>query len=258
MSLTADEHFKRWKYATYNFTLAYFWSPFLVRYDDGPTHTGLFNLYLDEFDDAWTTQIDGFDYVILNAGNWFSRTAVYYENRRIVGCRYCQLPSITDLPMTFGYRRAFRTAFEAINGRENFRGLTFLRTYSPSHFENGPWNNGGNCLRRMPFRSNETMLEGLNLDLYMIQLGEFRSAERQRRKRFRWLDTTQAMLLRPDGHPSRYGHWPNENVTLYNDCVHWCLPGPIDSWADFLFHMLKMEARRSYSERLLARQKKKV
>ncbi|XP_075515696.1 protein trichome birefringence-like 19 [Primulina tabacum] len=257
VSPTSDEHFKRWKYFTYNFTLAYLWTPFLVRYEDrdpdGPTHTGLFNLYLDEFDDAWTTQIDGFDYLILNAGHWFSRTAVYYENRRIVGCRYCQLPNITDLPMTFGYRRAFRTAFKAINGRDNFRGVTFLRTFAPSHFEDGPWNAGGNCVRRRPFRSNEKILEGLSLDLYMIQLGAFRAAEKERRKRFRWLDTTQAMSLRPDGHPSRYGHWPDENVTLYNDCVHWCLPGPIDSLADFLFHMLKIESRRSYNERLLKR-----
>ncbi|XP_051119049.1 protein trichome birefringence-like 19 [Andrographis paniculata] len=245
-SLTSDEHFKRWRYISYNFTLGYYWSPFLVRSEDrkdtdGPTHTGLFNLYLDEADEAWTTQIDGYDYIILNAGHWFTRTAVYYENRRLIGCRFCQFPNITDLPMTYGYRRAFRAAFRAINGMKNFRGVTFLRTFAPSHFENGIWNAGGNCLRQRPFGSNETILEGMNLDLYMIQLEEFRVAQRHGEKEFRLLDTTQAMLLRPDGHPSRYGHWAHENVTLYNDCVHWCLPGPIDSWADFLLHMLKME-----------------
>ncbi|KAL0396643.1 UNVERIFIED_CONTAM: protein trichome birefringence-like 19 [Sesamum calycinum] len=188
-----------------------------------PTHTGLFNLYLDEYDDSWTTQIDEFDYVIINAGHWLTRTAVYYENGRVAGCRYCQLPDVTDLPTTYGYRRVFRTAFKAINERENFKGVVFLRTFAPSHFENGLWNAGGNC--------------------------EFRAAEKEGKKRLRLLDTTQAMLLRPDGHPSRYGHWPNENVTLYNDCVHWCLPGPIDSWADLLLHMMKMEARRWHEER---------
>ncbi|KAK4488318.1 hypothetical protein RD792_004074 [Penstemon davidsonii] len=262
VSSTPDEHFKTWKYVTYNFTLSYFWTPFLVRFgerdSDGPTHTGLFNLYLDEPDDSWTTQIDDFDYLLLNAGHWFSRTAVYYENHRVVGCRYCQLPNLTDLPMTYAYRRVFRTAFKAINERPNFKGITFLRTFAPSHFEGGLWNAGGNCLRRRPFRSNETILEGLNLDMYMIQLEEFRVAEREGKgkKVFRVLDTTEAMLLRPDGHPSRYGHWAHENVTLYNDCVHWCLPGPIDTWADFLMHMIKMEARKSYKERLVLRQKK--
>ncbi|KAL7101158.1 hypothetical protein ACP275_08G038700 [Erythranthe tilingii] len=260
VSPTTDEHFKRWTYVNYNFTLAYFWTPFLVRSDerdsDGPTHTGIFNLYLDEFDESWTSEIDEFDYVILNAGHWFTRTAVYYENRRIVGCRFCQIPNITDLPMTYGYRRVFRTALRAINGRKNFNGVVFLRTFAPSHFENGMWNEGGNCLRRRPYRSNETILEGLNLDFYMIQLEEFRAAQREGKKKFRLLDTTQAMLLRPDGHPSRYGHWPEEKVTLYNDCVHWCLPGPIDSWADFLAHMMKMEARKTSAERLFQRQKK--
>jgi hypothetical protein len=108
-------------------------------------------------------------------------------------------------------------------------------------------------VRRRPFRSNETSLEGINFELYMTQLEEFKLAEKEGKKRglrFRLLDTTQAMLLRPDGHPSRYGHWPHENVTLYNDCVHWCLPGPIDTWNDFLLEMLKMEGVRSYEEKL--------
>ena len=58
------------------------------------------------------------------------------------------------------------------------------------------------------------------------------------------------LIVRVDGHPSRYGHWLNENVTLYNDCVHWCLPGPIDTWSDFLLGMLKMEGVSSAEERL--------
>uniref|UniRef100_J3MD71 Trichome birefringence-like C-terminal domain-containing protein n=1 Tax=Oryza brachyantha TaxID=4533 RepID=J3MD71_ORYBR len=52
------------------------------------------------------------------------------------------------------------------------------------------------------------------------------------------MDTTPAMVLRADGHPSRYGHWAHEKVTLYNDCVHWCLPGPIDLWNEMLLQML--------------------
>ncbi|KAG8384538.1 hypothetical protein BUALT_Bualt04G0128300 [Buddleja alternifolia] len=256
----SDQHFKRWKYLNYNFTLVYFWTPFLVRSKDrdpdGPTHTGIFNLYLDESDESWTTQIDEFDYVILNAGHWFTRSAVYYERRRVVGCRNCQLPNITDLPLTYGYRRVFRTALKAINGRKHFKGVTFLRTFAPSHFEDGLWNEGGHCRRRRPYRSNETILEGMNLDMYMIQLEEFRVAERKGEKEFRFMDTTQAMLLRPDGHPNVYGHWPNASVTLYNDCVHWCLPGPIDNWAEFLDHMIKMEARGRYKGSVLQRQKK--
>lgn len=166
---------------------------------------------------------------------------------------------MTDLTKFYGFRMAFRTAFRAINSLENFKGVTFLRTFAPAHFENGLWNQGGNCVRTRPFRSSETALDGDNLEFYMVQMEEFRTAERQARKkgkRYRVMDTTQATLLRPDGHPSRYGHWPHQNVTLYNDCVHWCLPGPIDTWNDFLLHMLKMEGVKSHQDRLYSADRK--
>lgn len=263
VSYTTDENFKRWRYTDYNFTMASFWTPFLIKTKladpGGPTQTGLFNLYLDELDDAWTNQMEEFDYLIISAGQWFYRPTMFYENSRVSGCYYCLQENVTDLTVYYGYRKAFRTVFKAINSNKNFKGMTILRTFSPSHFENGLWNKGGNCVRTRPFMSNETTMEGPNLELYMTQIEEYRAAERVGLKRglkFRLLDTTQAMWLRPDGHPSRYGHWPNANVTLYNDCVHWCLPGPIDSWSDFLLEMLKMEGTRKYEEKLHSKVKR--
>ncbi|XP_042485309.1 protein trichome birefringence-like 19 [Macadamia integrifolia] len=245
-SYIPDEGFKRWYYTAYNFTLATFLTPYLVKVKEsdpnGPMGTGLFNLYLDEFNEDWRTQIEQFDYVIISAGHWFQRPMMFYEKGHLVGCHFCQKENVTDLNMFYGYRKAFRTAFKAIQSLPNYKGITFLRTIAPSHFENGIWNQGGDCVRTKPFKSNERQLEGRELEYYRIQLEEFSIAEREGRKRglrFRLLDTTQATFLRPDGHPSRYGHWPHENVTLYNDCVHWCLPGPIDTWNDFLLEMLK-------------------
>ncbi|XP_043699424.1 protein trichome birefringence-like 19 [Telopea speciosissima] len=251
-SYTKDEGFKRWHYTTYNYTLATFLTPYLVKAkqtdENGPTGTGLFNLYLDEFNEDWRTQIEQFDYVIISAGHWFQRPMMFYEKGELVGCHFCLKENVTDLNMFYGYRKAFKTAFKAIRSLPNYKGITFLRTIAPSHFEKGIWNQGGNCVRTKPFKSNESSLEGRELEYYRIQLEEFRIAEKEGRKigqRYRLLDTTQATFLRPDGHPSRYGHWPNENVTLYNDCVHWCLPGPIDTWNDFFLDMLKTEWRRS-------------
>ncbi|KAJ0100001.1 hypothetical protein Patl1_21529 [Pistacia atlantica] len=242
VSYTSDERFKRWLYKSHNFTLATFFTPHLVRSKqadaNGPTNTGIFNLYLDEYDEEWTTQIDDFDYVILSAGHWFFRSLVFFENSQLVGCRYCLLENVTDMPMYYGYRKAFRTAFKAINSLQNYKGITYLRTFAPSHFENGLWNEGGNCLRTRPFQSNETRLEDTNLELYMIQLEELKIAEREGKE--------------------KYGHWPHENVTLYNDCVHWCLPGPIDTWNDFLLEMLKMEGIKSYEEKLYPAEDRKM
>ena len=253
-SYTNDDYFRRWIYPSYNFTMAAFWTTHLVKSkEQKPNKNGLINIYLDEVDDKWASQIQEFDYVIINGGHWFTRPMMFYEKNKIVGCHFCQLSNVTDLTMYYGYRKAFRTAFKTINNLQNFKGITYLRTFAPSHFENGLWNQGGNCVRTAPFKSNEIPFEGIPLEFYMIQLEEFKNAEKEGRKKglkYRLLDLTLAMLLRPDGHPSRYGHWPNENVTLYNDCVHWCLPGPIDTWSDFLLEMLKMEGVRSAEERL--------
>ncbi|XP_020203783.1 protein trichome birefringence-like 19 [Cajanus cajan] len=244
VSYTDEYAFKRWTYPSYNFTMATFWSPYLVKTKEVDSNGGLFNLYLDEFDERWTTQIEEFDYVIINAGQWFLRPIVFYEKQKIVGCQYCSFENVTYLSWHYGYKRAFRTAYKALISARNFMGVTLLRTYAPSHFENGVWDKGGNCVRTKPFKRNETSLDGYNLELYKMQVGEFKTAEKEAKRRglkFMLLDTTQAMLLRPDGHPDKYGHPPNKNLTLPNDCVHWCLPGPIDTWSDFLLEMLKIE-----------------
>ncbi|KAF2573732.1 hypothetical protein F2Q70_00006060 [Brassica cretica] len=104
---------------------------------------------------------------------------------------------------------------------------------------------GGDCARTRPYRRNETIPEVSDLKIHDIQLEEFRAAEEGMKKkmglRLRLMNTTQAMLLRPDGHPGRYGHLQTEEVSSRNDCIHWCLPGPIDSWNDILLQMMKTE-----------------
>ncbi|CAH8313275.1 unnamed protein product [Eruca vesicaria subsp. sativa] len=242
-----DFNFQRWKYKTYNFTIATFWTTHLVRSEEnGPAGPNSFyNLYLDEPDPSWASQVAEFDYIIISSGQWFFRPLFLYDKQKMIGCLYCYIPGVRNVGAHFAYRRALRTTFKTIIGLENFKGEVFLRTFAPSHFEQGEWDKGGNCLRTRPFRSNETELEGMDLETHTIQLDEFRIAKRDRNKsnglNLRLLDVTQMMLLRPDGHPSRFGHKPEDKVILYNDCVHWCLPGPIDSWNDILLEMLQLE-----------------
>lgn len=251
-----DTRFRRWFYPAHNFTLAEFWSPLLVKSRDadasGFTRNNLLNLYLDEPDEVWKAQIEDVDFVMFSAGQWFFRPFIYYENGTIVGCFKCNKQNITEVPHYYGYKMAFRTAFRTLLSNERYKGMTFLRTYSPSHFENGDWNKGGNCIRTRPFTKQEMKFDGYNLDSYMTQVEEFRAAEKEGEKKglkFRLLDTTEAMVLRPDGHPNHYGHSPQENKTLA-DCVHWCLPGPIDTWNEFLFQMLKVEGEGSIKTKL--------
>nr|GMD70348.1 protein trichome birefringence-like 19 [Ipomoea batatas] len=166
------------------------------------------------------------------------RTKFYSEDQTK---KYCPETEIKHLPSYFSYRRAFQTAFRAINGLESFNGVVFLRSFAPSHFENGPWDKGGDCKRTEPLKKSEKALDDYNLEFYKIQLQELKAAQiegRRKGMKLRWFDATVPMLLRADGHPSRFGRLPNPNVTLTNDCVHWCLPGPIDSWNDFLVDKL--------------------
>ncbi|WVZ81150.1 hypothetical protein U9M48_028563 [Paspalum notatum var. saurae] len=233
-------------YESHNCTVAIFWSPFLVKANKSEDEE-LWHLYLDEPDDAWLAEIGGFDYIVISAGNWFTRPSMFHEAGDVVGCHYCLIPGVKDLSLRYSQRIAFRSALRALtSGFAGFSGTVILRTLSPtSHFEDGEWNKGGDCRRTRPYAANEIRMVGLDLDFYTAQVEEFSRAKAEAetetarpRARLELMDTTAAMLLRPDGHPSRYGHWAHVNVTLYNDCVHWCLPGPIDVWNEMLFQML--------------------
>ncbi|KAM7516633.1 hypothetical protein LguiA_006216 [Lonicera macranthoides] len=247
ISYTKDPRYKQWLYKDYNFTLASFWSPHLVKdmntYPTGPTYDRMVNLYLDVANEAWADKIELFNYIIISAGQWFFGPAVYYENHNVVGCYRCHINNVTNLDMFYGYRKAFRTTFQFLSNLKNFKGVTFLRTFSPAHFENGEWNTGGSCSRTRPVGIGEMKLEGESLEFYLTQVEELKKAEKAGEKKglkFRLLDISEAMVLRPDGHPNHNGHSAEENVSVA-DCVHWCLPGPVDTWNEFLLHMLKME-----------------
>jgi xyloglucan O-acetyltransferase len=67
--------------------------------------------------------------------------------------------------------------------------------------------------------------------------------EIKERLRIDALDVTKLALMRPDGHPGPYMN-PDPFTDGYkekvqNDCVHWCLPGPIDSWNEIFLEIVK-------------------
>lgn len=246
------DKFRRWLFPSYNFTLAVLWSPFLVKEMtkkiEGSASEQL-HLYLDIADKKWTSQLHEFDIVLLSGGQWFLKAAIYLEKDEVIGCHYCPGTNFTQLGFYFAYRKALRLAFKSINTSPDYKGLTFLRTFTPDHFENGRWDNGGTCERTVPYKNNEIVMEGMNTEMYKIQLEEFEKAAKDgaaRGLKFRLIDTTWASLLRPDGHPGpyRYSHpfAKDKNAKVQNDCLHWCLPGPIDAWNEFLLEMLKRES----------------
>ncbi|KAL0393650.1 UNVERIFIED_CONTAM: protein trichome birefringence-like 23 [Sesamum latifolium] len=212
-----DENYKsrRWLFPSYNFTVSVIWSPFLTQAaifeDINGVSTSEIELHLDKLDKNWTEQYKSLDYMIIAAGKWFIKTAIYYEKDTILGCHYCPKRNLTELGFNFAYRKVIRNVFDYIIS-SNHKGMIFYRTTTPDHFE---------------------------------ELDEFEKASAkasEKRVNLKLLDVTPLSLLRPDGHPGPYRFFQpfakDKNATIINDCLHWCLPGPIDSWNDLLMEMV--------------------
>ncbi|KAL6635061.1 hypothetical protein ACP70R_027732 [Stipagrostis hirtigluma subsp. patula] len=238
-----------YRYDIHGFNLSLFWSPFLVKANQSNATLGQWDLHLDTADPRWAAHVADFDYIVLSGTNWFLRPSVYREGGRVVGRNNAASSgggaggNVTELPVPGAVRAAFRTALGAIAAREAFRGTVVLRSVTPAHFENGEWNTGGDCVRTRPFRRGERSLGAVEAEYRAAQVDAVKEAEAAVRRNggeVLLLDITEAMDLRPDGHPSRYGHPPGGSVegSFVVDCLHWCLPGPIDLWNELLFQML--------------------
>ncbi|KAF9614932.1 hypothetical protein IFM89_021362 [Coptis chinensis] len=239
---------KRWLFPSYNFTLSVIWSPFLVNAaifeDVNGVSTSDIELHLDKLDKKWADQFQSLDYMIISGGKWFLKTAIYYENNTIQGCHYCPKRNFTELGFPYAYRKALHRVLNFIV-TSNHKGLILFRSATPDHFENGEWFSGGTCQRTVPFKDGEISLKDLDVILRKIELEEFTKAEAVASKnkvKLKLLDTTNLALLRPDGHPGPYRHFhpfaQDKNAEVQNDCLHWCLPGPIDSWSDLVMKMV--------------------
>lgn len=238
-------------YGSHDFTASLFWSPFLVKANLSNATLGMWDVHLDTPDARWAAHLTDFDHVVLSGTNWFLRPSVYYEGGRAIACNggaSCVNGNVTaEMSVPRALRAAFRTALGAISAREGFRGKAVLRTVTPAHFEGGEWNTGGDCVRTHPYRRGDRALGAFEAEYRNAQveaLRETKAAARTRRNgagaELVLMDITEAMDLRPDGHPSRYGHPPGGSVegSFVVDCLHWCLPGPIDLWSELLSQML--------------------
>ncbi|OVA01923.1 PMR5 N-terminal domain [Macleaya cordata] len=242
-----DYRSRKWYFPSYNFSLSVIWSPFLVKAaifeDMNGVSTADVQLHLDELDKKWTDQYKSFDYMVISGGKWFLKTAIYYENNTIAGCHYCPGKNLTEYGFENAYRRALKLALNFFI-TSNHRSVVLYRTTTPDHFENGEWFNGGTCDRTVPFKG-ETSLKDIDTTLRNIELEEFKklvTVRSEKRVNLKLLDTTLLSLLRPDGHPGPYRQFhpfsKDKNAKVQYDCLHWCLPGPIDSWNDLVMEMV--------------------
>ncbi|KAL8138859.1 hypothetical protein V2J09_004860 [Rumex salicifolius] len=242
-----DEEYRSrtWLFPSYNFKVYVMFSPYLadaaIFEDSNGVSSHEVELHLDRLDKKWTDQYLKWDYMIISTGKWFLKSSIYYENNTIIGCHNCPRENMTEIGFDFAYRKSLRSALDFISTSDH-KGLIFFRTSTPDHFEGGEWFNGGGCNRTVPFKEGETEIKELHKILRRVELEEFERAIPNATRNgvnLKLLDLFQLSLLRPDGHPGpyRYNH-PSANNTLPNDCLHWCLPGPIDSWNHVIMEMV--------------------
>ncbi|KAH7846178.1 hypothetical protein Vadar_010845 [Vaccinium darrowii] len=238
---------KRWIYKDYNFTIALLLTTHLVEAKGANAvstspmelHASPVELHLDEVDKAWSTQVQDFDYVIISTGHWFSRPLMFREKNEVVGCSMCGKENITDLT-----RKALRSTFRNLLDRKNFKGTIILRTITTPHFEVEDSRGRGNCVRTKPYKKEELKMDWDVMMYYLVEVEEFLAARSEGKKRgldFKLLDITEAMRPRPDGHPNHFGQPPEMRFRLFSDCLHWCLPGPIDLWNELLLQIMKIK-----------------
>ncbi|XP_047309171.1 xyloglucan O-acetyltransferase 1-like [Impatiens glandulifera] len=248
-----DNKFRRWNFPSYNLTISIYWSPFLVKGIEKSDQSINYNrLYLESVDETWASNIDYFDMVVLSVGHWFLHPAVYYYNGAVIGCHSCGVKNITEVGFYKVFGKAIKTSLETIikrRGHQRSEGYfhAIVTTFSPHHFE-GEWDKFGACPKTRPLDEGEKDLEGMNMKMRKVAMNEIdlarvKAKESSRKIRLEGLDVTKLALLRADGHPGPYmyanpfGNGIKERVQ--NDCVHWCMPGAIDTWNEILLEMMK-------------------
>ncbi|KAF3518978.1 hypothetical protein DY000_02062737 [Brassica cretica] len=237
-----DNKFRKWRFESHNVTVSVYWSPFLVAGLEKSGNLDHNVLHVDRVDERWGNDLERFDTVVVSVGHWFLHPAVYHESGSVLGCHSCEARNCTEIGFFDIFRKAIRTTLKAVarNRRE-----VILTTFSPSHFEGRPWDSLGACNMTEPYEEGK-VLEGLDLEMRRIEMEEVaavREEDKGAEVRLEALDVTAISVLRPDGHPGPYMYeFPFKNGVperVHNDCLHWCLPGPVDTWNEIMIEMLR-------------------
>uniref|UniRef100_A0ACD6AHA6 Uncharacterized protein n=1 Tax=Avena sativa TaxID=4498 RepID=A0ACD6AHA6_AVESA len=252
--LVAKDHkdrFRRLAFATHNVTLSLYWAPFLARATGrSENHTMPYDtVHLDALADRWSADADTMDVVVINAGHWFWSQAVYRNGSDVIGAHASTGLNLTEIGIVRPFREAYRTALERLMSSGRRPRTVVSTTFSPTHFEGKTYDDPTACTNKIPYREGEKELGSVEKELRSVVHEETASIESSSSDgvRFEVLDVTKLSSLRPDGHPGAYmnrdpfAHGVPERMPT--DCLHSCLPGPVDTFNDILLQILMIKRR---------------
>ncbi|KAJ1696650.1 hypothetical protein LUZ63_005162 [Rhynchospora breviuscula] len=250
-----NKRMQKWFFRSTSTSIVRIWSSWLVHHTPdpiGPAPQGIDKVFLDVPDETFMEFIPAFSVLVLSSGHWFAKKSAYVINGTVVGGQLWWPKDSGEMRVNnveaFGI--SVETVLTSIANDPKFTGLAIVRSYSPDHYEGGAWNTGGSCTGKVE-PVTEVVRSGFTDTMYSKQIGGFKKAaeEANGKARLKFMDITEPFGLRPDGHPGPYRSLdPNKKTKRGpngepppQDCLHWCMPGPIDTWNEMLFEEIRRE-----------------
>ncbi|CAM0885239.1 unnamed protein product [Alopecurus aequalis] len=235
--------FWRWAFPSHNVTVSTYWAPFLVRATGTSEHYDMpYNsVYLDELAERWSADADTMDVAVVTIGHWFWKPSIFYNGSEVLGTHLLPKFKHTEIGLLSPYREVIRMTIRRLVSSSGQTGRTVVvSTFSPPHFEKS-WDDPTTCARRQPYREGEKEVDTIHAELRSIVKEETSAARKGDGTRVEVMDVTKLATMRPDGHPSVYMNrnpFARGRKRLPSDCLHFCLPGPVDTFNEILLQLL--------------------